>query len=411
MNDIKEIRDNFSCFTDYDALFFDAPGGTQVPYRVVNAMNAYTYHSNSNLGGSFRTSRQTGEAVDEAREKVANFINAKSPNEIVFGHNMTTMTFSFSRAISRTWNEGDEIIVSTLDHNANVATWEQAAFDRGCGVNYFHHEDDGTFKEEKLRKLLCERISLGKKVRMLAITMASNAIGTIIDNMSGLITAAHDNDCLVYVDAVHYAPHGKIDVQELDCDFLVCSAYKFFGPRVGIVYGKEKFIDGEDYETEWDKTEVSRDWQKGFRPYKVATSSNIGPSRWETGSQSFDCIAGLSACIDYMEEVGIDKIVEIERELTVHFLEKLKERPNITLYGSQEVENRTPTFAITVEGKTAQEVSEYLGELGIFTWHGYFYALGIEKRLRIKGGVVRIGLVHYHTTEDIDRLFDTLDNI
>lgn len=385
-------------------IFFDGPGGTQVPQSVIDAMGGYLVQGSSNLGGPFLTSRQTDEVVAGARTAVADFLNAANPEEIVFGQNMTSLTFAMSRALARTWEPGDEIVVTQLDHDANIAPWLLAAEDRGVTVRWLDIDPlDCTLRLDRLSDLLNER------TRLVAVTFASNAVGSIT-NVKRVGEMAHAAGALVYVDSVHYAPHGLIDVQALDCDFLAASVYKFFGPHTGALYGRYELLDS-------------------LRAYKVRPSSSKPAGKWETGTQSFESLAGVTAAVEYMAEISgregtrrerlvrtMAQIKAYEMGLSEYFLNEATKVPGLRVFGVTDVERleqRTPTFAVSLEGYTPEVVATYLGEQGIYVWNGHYYAVAVMERLGLldKGGLVRIGFVHYNTAEEIDRLMVALHQI
>ena len=386
------------------AVFFDGPGGTQAPDRVIDAMAGYLRRGSSNLGGPFLTSRETDAAAEAARSAMKDLLNARRPEEIVFGQNMTSLTFSISRAIAQTWQPGDEIIVTHIDHDANISPWLRATEDRGVTVRHLDFRPENcTLAMETLPALLNGR------TRLVAVNYASNAVGTINDVVK-VVELAHAAGALVYVDAVHYAPHGVIDVQALDCDFLACSVYKFFGPHTGVLYGKYELLDS-------------------LRAYKVRPASDEPPGKWETGTQSFESLCGTAAAVDYLADIGgeggtrreqlvraMNAIKAYEMELSEQFLRGAASVPGLRLYGITDVEEldqRTPTFAVSLEGFSAEEVATYLGDRGFFVWHGHYYAVAVMKRLGLleSGGLVRIGFAHYNTAEEIDRLFAALHQL
>lgn len=401
-----QVRSQFSALTqtidEFPVLFLDGPGGSQVPNSVLTAMTEYLGYSNSNLGGHFFSSQTTNNVMDTARSSCAALVNAPSSNNIVFGANMTSLTFQLSRAISREWKAGDEIIVTALDHYSSVSSWQQAAEDKGVIVHQVRvNTTDCTLDMDHFYSLLSD------KTKLVATTFASNTTGSLVD-VKSMINAAHGVDAMVYVDAVHYAPHHLIDVQDLDCDFLACSAYKFFGPHVGIAY-------------------VSPKWIQTLSPYKVEPATNIGPGRFETGKQSFEGLAGVTAAIEYLAQWGakeaglrerlissFTQYAQHELALTHYFLNKLESRPWISLFGISDPEsciNRPPTFAIRLQDHTPEAVAKELGSHNVCVWNGHFYALGLVKQLNLDecGGVVRIGFMHYNTIDEIDYLFALLD--
>ena len=407
---IAQLREQFPALMQSvdgkSPIFLDGPGGSQVPQSVLNAMSAYLGHYNSNLGGAFFSSDKTVELMANARQAAADLLNAQSAQNIVFGPNMTSLTFSFSRAISRDWQAGDEIIVTNADHFSNVSSWQQAAEDKGVKVNTtLINEADCSLDMTQFESLL------NSKTKLVAVTYASNTTGSIND-IERIIELAHAVGALVYVDAVHYAPHELIDVQALDCDFLACSAYKFFGPHLGMVYGKKEHLEG-------------------FTPYKVEPAKDVAPGRWETGTQSFEAMAGFIAAVDYIAAISelddghtrrenltaaFAKTKQHEMALSEHFLTRLVNYPRIKLYGIDDFDRlneRTPTFALTFEGVEPRAVSEFLGKQHICVWDGHFYAQGLCKQLNVldTGGVVRIGCMHYNTVEELDKLFDMFDEL
>lgn len=397
------------------AVFFDGPGGTQTPQSVIDAMSHTLIHANSNLGGAFITSQQTGKVTEEARQAMADFFNARRPDEIAFGQNMTSLTFAVSRAISRTWRPGDEIIVTRLDHDANITPWTMAAADREVNIRWLDiRPEDCTLDLNSLSGLLNER------TRLVAVTYASNAVGSIVD-VARVAELAHRVGALVYVDAVHYSPHAPVDVQALDCDFLVASAYKFFGPHTGILYGKYQLLDALD-------------------AYKVRPAPDMPPGKWETGTQSFESLAGVKAAVDYLDHVSREygapvdapwsnlsgrrlrlkqtmlAIKRYEESLSFHFLQQAVSVPGLRIFGITDVERlseRAPTFAVSLDGFSARQVAEYLGQRGIFVWDGHYYAVAVMERLGVleSGGLVRIGFAHYNTREEIDRIVAELRSL
>ncbi len=388
-------------------IYADAPGGTQVPRAVTAAMTAYLETSNANFGGIFATSRETGELTAQARAGVMHLINATSAQEIVFGQNMTSLTFAMSRALARTWQPGDEIIVTTLDHDANVAPWLLAAEERGAIVRTL-----GCAPHDLSLPLDGLTALLGPRTRLVALGHASNAVGTIVD-LAPLIAAAHRAGALVYVDAVHYAPHGVIDVQALDCDFLACSAYKFCGPHLGMLYGRQALLES-------------------LTAYKVRPSSALPPGKWETGTQNTEAIAGLRACLAYFGGLGAEaapdplaraalvagmrRIVAHEAMLSQRFLAGLATIPGARLYGIADQDRigaRTPTFGFILAGCTPRQVSERLAARGIFVWDGHFYAKGVIDQLGLadQGGLIRIGFAHYNTLDEVDRVVAVVGDI
>ena len=386
----------------HPAVFLDGPGGTQTPGVVIEAMAGYLSRDNANLGGAFVTSERTVATVAAARRDVAEFLHASRPEEIVFGQNKTSLTFSLAHALGRTWHAGDEVVITSLDHDANVAPWVLAAEDAGATVRTWElRREDCALYVEDLEPLLNER------TRLVALTHGSNIVGSIPDVAAAVRQVrAQAPDALVFIDAVHYTPHNPVDVQALDCDFLGCSAYKFCGPHLGILYGKYAHLDG-------------------LKAYKVRASTNLPPGKWETGTQSFESIAALRSCLGYLasldDEEGpgrlrraLERVKEYEATLSRRFLENLFERvPGVTLHGRldpADVGRRTPTFALTLANHTPRQVAEHLGQQGIFVGDGHYYAIAVVDRLGLadKGGVVRLGFAHYNTPEEVDRVINAL---
>ncbi|WP_019508011.1 cysteine desulfurase-like protein [Pleurocapsa sp. PCC 7319] len=387
-------------------IFFDGPGGTQVPRTVVEAMGNYLLESNANAHGAFATSSRTDALIASARASMADLLGCDR-DEIVFGANMTTLTYAFSRAIGRELQAGDEIVVTRLDHDANVSPW-QALTEKGIIVRTVDiNTEDCTLNTTDLEQKISSR------TKIVAIGYACNAIGTVND-ISQVVQLAHNVGALVFVDAVHYLPHSSINVRTLDCDFLVCSAYKFFGPHVGIIYGKKEHL-----------TRLS--------PYKVRPASDEVPSRWETGTLNFEGLAGLVATIDYLTNLGryvapnslsrrdaliaaMNAIQAYERQLCNHLISGLKQISGLKIYGIIESDRfawRTPTVGVRLAGYTPSELAKALGDRHIYTWHGNVYALGLTERLGIEssGGFLRIGLVHYNTISESDRLLEVLEKV
>ncbi len=384
-------------------IYLDGPGGTQTPERVIDAMAGYLRAGGSNLGGPFLTSERSEVVMAAGRRAMAAFYNAR-PEEIVFGQNMTSLTFSLSRALAQRWQPGDEIVLTRLDHDANISPWLLAAKERGVTVRWLDfHPADTSLALEELPALLNERTQL------LAITHASNAVGTIPD-VARAVRQAHEVGALVYVDAVHAAPHQLIDVQALACDFLVSSAYKYFGPHTGILYGRYRLLEE-------------------LPAFKVRPSPPEPPEKWETGTQSFESIAGVAAAIDYLASLGpgegslrerlaraMASVKAYEMGLSARFLQGAAAIPGLRVYGITDVERldeRTPTFAVSLEGYSAGEVAAALGRQGIFVWSGHYYAVAVMERLGLleQGGLVRIGFVHYNTPAEVDAVLTALRNL
>ncbi len=409
--DLAWVRQQFPALSQTvggaPAVFFDGPGGTQVPTPVIDAIADYLKRSNANVHGAFATSQRTDEVLADAHRAMADFLHCE-PDEIVFGANMTSLTFAISRALGRELKPGDEIITTTLDHDANVAPWRALEEDRGVKVLTTDiRAEDCTLDLADLERKLSAR------TKIVAVTFASNAIGTI-NPVQQIVRMAHAAGALVYVDAVHYAPHRAINVAELDCDFLACSTYKFFGPHVGVVYGKREHL-------------------QRLKPYKVRPASNKTPDRWETGTQNHEGLAGVSACVNYLSELGrrhsadtpsrrtaieaaFHCIQQHEDSIGTQLIEGLLQLPAITFYGLRSQTpglQRTPTVSIRHARKSPAELARRLGASGIFTWNGNFYALNLTERLGVEadGGLLRIGLAHYNTAEEVQRLLDLLGSL
>ncbi len=376
---------------DKHPVFLDGPGGTQVPQRVINALAHYLMSCNANHGGLFTTSQESDAILGRAHAAVARLLNAPSADEIVFGQNMTSLTLHISRSIARTWKAGDEVLVTRLDHDANIRPWVLAARDAGAAVHFVDvHPEDCTLDLDDLKRKLSPR------TRLLAVTAASNVVGTLND-IPTLARLAHDAGAMLYVDAVHYAPHGPIDVQGWDCDFLACSAYKFFGPHVGILWGKRK-------------------WLESLEPYKVRPCADTLPDRWMTGTQNHEGLAGVAAAVSYIEEANPTAIRAYEQELGSKLLASLASRRRIKVWGiadPRRAAERVPTVSISVEGRSPVDLARHLARHQIYAWNGNMYALELSERLGLEehGGFLRLGLVHYNTADEVDRLLRSLDEI
>lgn len=425
--DLNYVRSQFPSLAQtvngHPAAFLDGPGGTQVPQRVIDAISAYLSHDNANTGGAYSTSRHTDAMIARARGAMADFLHCGA-DEVVFGPNMTSLTFAISRAIGRELGPGDEILVTRLDHDANVSPWIAMAEDRGVTVRWAEiHDDDCTLDIADLSSKINER------TKLVAVGYASNAVGTI-NPVKEITRLAHAAGALSYIDAVHYGPHGLIDVAAIDCDFLACSTYKFFGPHMGVLFGKRERL-------------------QRFRPYKVRPNTNAIPNCWEWGTLNHECIAGIQACVEYIADLGrhanrtcgdgrlgrpssearptlssrraaieaaYAAIHEHERALLEQMMSGLKTISKLRIYGITDpsrYNERCGTFAVRVEGHTPLELATKLGERGFFTWDGNYYALNLTEHLDVEksGGFLRIGLVHYNTIEEVDRLLVTLREI
>jgi cysteine desulfurase family protein (TIGR01976 family) len=381
--DVAAVRARFSALA-VPTAFLDGPGGTQVPDSVIDAMAAYLRNANANLGGPFETSRRSDEAVAAAHEAAARFLGA-SPEEVGFGQNMTTLNFALTRSLGRELDPGDEIVVTRLDHDANVAPWLELARDLGLLVRFADlREEDGTLDMENLERQLTGR------TRVVAFPWASNALGTITP-VRRIAELAHEAGALAWVDAVHYAPHGPIDVTDAGADVLICSPYKFFGPHLGLFYGRRETIEG-------------------WRPYKVRPSADEPVARrFETGTLPHEALAGFTAAVEYVESLGWDAIRSHERELGQRFLDGLPER--YRLYGIPTLESRTPTFAITHPERSPDALAAGLAERDIAAWPGNYYAVEVMERLGLADGTLRIGFVHYNTADEVDRVLGGLEEL
>jgi cysteine desulfurase family protein (TIGR01976 family) len=361
--DVEAVRARFSALRRPYA-FFDGPAGTQVPDEVIDAIAGYLRDSNANVGGQFETSWRTGELVESAHETAGRFLGC-SADEAIFGPSMTNLNFMLTRTVGRELREGDEIVTTRLDHDANVAPWLELAHDLGLVVRFADYDLSDIEKQ------------LSDRTRVVAFPWASNALGTLVD-ASRICELAHEVGALAWVDAVHYAPHGPIDVAEIGADVLLCSPYKFYGPHLGLAFARRELLDR-------------------WRPYKVRPAPG-----YETGTAQHELLAGFIAAVEYIESIGVEAIVAHERELGERFLAGLPE--GVTLYGRQTMDGRVPTFAVTLDGLTPTEVAARLGEHGIFVWDGDYYAVEVMRRLGLRDGAVRIGIVHYNTADEVDRL-------
>jgi cysteine desulfurase family protein (TIGR01976 family) len=408
--DLSWVRSQFPSLSQTvngrTAIFLDGPGGTQVPQRVIDAISGYLRHNNANTGGAYATSRNTDAMIANARAAMADFLGCAA-DEIVFGPNMTTLTYAMSRSIGRELKAGDEIVLTHLDHDANISPW-RALEERGVTIRMVDiHEEDCTLDMDDLARKITD------KTKLVSVGYASNAVGTIND-VYKIVRLAHEHGALAYIDAVHYAPHGPIDVRTLGCDFLVCSTYKFFGPHMGVLHGKREHL-------------------QRLQPYKVHANTNAIPNRWEWGTLNHECIAGIAACVDYLADLGrhvnpsissrraamvaaYTAIQKHEHELMGSLIRGLLEIPGLKLYGIRDpkrFDQRCPTIAVRIKGYTPLQLATKLGEDGIFTWDGNYYALNLTERLDVEkdGGFLRIGLAHYNTAEEVGRLLTALKQI
>ena len=405
--DVAWVRSQFPSLatevSGHPAAFLDGPAGTQVPQQVIAAIENYLIHANANTGGAFLTSRRTDEMIASTRAAMADFLHCDA-EEVVFGPNMTSITFALSRAIGRELKPGDEILLTTLDHDANFSPWKSLA-EQGVTIRVADiREGDCTLDMEDLKSKLSER------TRLVAVGYASNAVGTI-NPVREITSLAHAAGALSFIDAVHYAPHGLIDVNEIGCDFLVCSPYKFFGPHAGTLFGKREHLER-------------------FRPYKVRPSHNESPDRWETGTQAHELIAGIAAAVDYIAGVGRHSdpttksrrealaaayraTVAYERELIARLIDGLQAIAGVRMYGitdPRRFEERCSTLSLRIGSHAPKAIAEFLAKRGIFTWDGNYYALNLSERLQVekKGGMLRIGLVHYNMWDEVERLLAAL---
>jgi cysteine desulfurase family protein (TIGR01976 family) len=416
--DLTTIRSQFPALRrqaelSSPVIFFDNPGGTQIAQPSLDRIAAYLIQNNANHEGAFPTSQQSDAILEEAHLAMADFYNAARPEEIIFGNNMTTLTLHISRSIARTWNAGDTIVVTRLDHDANITPWVLAAQDRGVNVRWVDFDvEDGTLKLDDFAA------AMETRPRLVAFGYASNALGTI-NPVKKLVQMAHEAGALVYVDAVQYAAHGPIDVQEMGCDFLVSSAYKFFGPHAGILYGRYDLLE------------------KLFA-YKVRPASDHLPGKFETGTQNHEGIAGVLGAIEYLAWVGetfgqdyVEKYGErfngrrlhlkqamaairaYEYEISRAVLSTLEAIPGLHIYGLADIcrlEERVPTYSFTLEGWHPRQLAGKLASHGIYVWDGNYYALAVTERLGLedKGGMLRVGPVHYNSVEEVARLREVL---
>ncbi|MFZ1008566.1 MAG: cysteine desulfurase-like protein [Candidatus Sulfotelmatobacter sp.] len=436
--DPSHIRAQFPSLSQtvngHPAAFLDGPGGTQVPQRVIDAISNYLARNNANTCGAYATSRNTDAMLAEARAAMADFLHCGA-DEVVFGPNMTTLTYMMSRAIGRDLGPGDEILITRLDHDANVSPW-LALEEKGVTIRWAEiHEESCTLDLADLASKINDR------TKLVAVGYASNAVGTI-NPVKAIIRLAHAAGALAYIDAVHYAPHGLIDVAALDCDFLVCSTYKFFGPHMGVLFGKREHL-------------------QRLRPYKVRPLMDTIPNRWEWGTLNHEGIAGITACVDYIADLGRERggkntescgetgvelrstdsrgrlsphlptrrdalvaayeaIHHYEHSLMDRLITGISKIPNLKIYGITDpvrFQERCPTLAVRVKNQTPEQtplaLATKLGEQGFFTWDGNYYALNLTERLNVEssGGFLRIGLVHYNTTEEVDRLLEALTEL
>lgn len=412
---IEAIRAQFPALAVTDAgrprVFLDAPGGTQVAQRVITRMTEYLVQYNANSGGPFVTSRNSDASSEQAHGAMADLLNAPAPEEIIFGANMTTLTFAISRCLGRRFKAGDEILLTRMDHDGNVSPWLLLARDLGLTVKWLDFDPDTfEYRLDQLPELITER------TRLAAVNYASNALGTIND-VSAIAKMVHAAGGLVYVDAVQYAPHAPVDVQAIGCDFLACSAYKFFGPHQGILWGRRDLLEEMD-------------------AYKVRPASDKLPTKFETGTQNFEGQAGCLGAVEYLEWLGqqhgaehagkfpdltgrrlavhtaMAAMVDYELELSRRLLDRLERISGLRVYGisaRDRLRQRVPTFSVTIAGRSPAGLSRALAAENIFVWDGSFYATEVINRLGMADqGLLRIGLCHYNTAAEVDCLCDVL---
>lgn len=413
MFDVHAVRQQFPAlqelFDGRPGIFFDNPGGTQVPQRVISAISDYFVRSNANTHGGFATSIRSDAIIDDARQAAADLLGADT-DEIVFGNNMTTLAFALSRTLVPELKRGDEVVVTRLDHDANVSPWLRLAEDAGAEVRWADVDTETcTLDMEHLQSLITAR------TKVVAVGYASNAMGTIND-VKTIIGWAKAVGAYSFIDAVQYAPHGFIDVKALDCDFLACSAYKFFGPHVGILYGKREHL-------------------QRLRAYRVRPAGEALPGKWETGTKNHEGLAGTGAAIDYLADLGVRygnapasasrreklraawQVIEpYEQQLAEKLIRGLQAIPGVRIYGitnRDELHKRVATVSIRKEGATPQQLATALFAQNIFAWEGNFYALAISERLGVEqsGGLLRLGLAHYNTAEEVDRCLRVLERM
>ena len=380
--DVRAVRARFSAL-DRPLAFFDGPGGTQCPDEVIDAIAGYLRTSNANIGAPYETSRRTDELVERSRERAASFLGC-THEEVAFGPSMTALNFLLTRAFARTLGAGDEVIVTALDHDGNVAPWLELAHDLGIIVHVAGLTDDLEIDYEDLARLRSER------TRVIAFPVAANSVGTAPE-VNRLVELAHEVGALAWADAVHYAPHRPIDVGAWDMDVLICSPYKFFGPHLGLAFGRRELIES-------------------WRPYKVRPSANepVG-HRYELGTLPHELLAGFVAALDYVDSLGWDAIVAHEHALGERFLAGLPEQ--VVLYGVRTMEGRVPTFCFNVPGRSPRDAARLLAERDLAVWHGNYYAVETMRHLGLEDGAVRAGIVHYNTEEEVDRLLAALIDI
>jgi cysteine desulfurase family protein (TIGR01976 family) len=413
---INLVRKQFPSL-DRPAIFLDNPAGTQIAKHSLERINKYLLENNANHEGQFETSRKSDEILHEAHAAMADFLNASRPEEIIFGNNMTTLTLHISRSLARNLQAGDNILVTRLDHDANIAPWMLVAEDKGCNLLWVDIDvEDGTLDVDDFARALEE------KPKIAAFGYASNLLGTV-NPVKKLTKMAHDAGALVYIDAVQYAPHGPIDVQDIGCDFLVCSSYKFFGPHAGALYGKYDLLNE-------------------LKPYKVRPASNDLPYKFETGTQNHEGIAGVLGALEYLQwlgrqfgadqesgwkeagfsgrrlelKMGMSAMQAYESELSRALIGIIQSVPGTRIYGITDLnrlDERVPTVSFTMEGKDPEKIARAIGDEGIYVWDGHNYALAIVERLGLleKGGMIRVGPVHYNTFDELEKFGEALRKV
>lgn len=395
MLDVEALRSEFPALSG-SQIYLDGPAGTQVPSRVIAAVTETLTRSMSNVGGEFTSSRRSEATVAAARTAASDLLGG-TPEEAVFGPNMTSLTFALSRALSEDWRAGDQIILSGLDHDANVTPWVRVAAMKGADVDFARIDEDASLDIDHLEALITNR------TRLVAVTACSNAFGTLVD-VTRVAAAARRVGAVSYIDAVHLAPHRFIDVAAIGCDFLVCSSYKFFGPHLGLLWGKREHLER-------------------LPAFKVRPAPDVGPARWETGTPPFELLAGFTAAVDYLASIGwggdrrgalesaFREIKSYEDEIGARFLGGFPDRMRVV--GRPSMEGRVPTFAVEVEGMPAPEVTKRLGERKIAVWAGHYYAIEPMARLGFldRGGLTRIGLLHLTTAAEVDTALEALESL
>ncbi len=414
--DLNLVRQQFPSL-DRPAIFLDNPAGTQISKPSLDRINRYLLENNANHEGQFETSRRSDEVLHEAHVAMADFLNASRPEEIIFGNNMTTLTLHMSRSLARNLQAGDNILVTRLDHDANIAPWMLIAEDKGCNLLWVDiNVEDGTLDLDDFAK------ALEKKPKIAAFGYASNLLGTV-NPVKKLTQMAHDAGALVYIDAVQYAPHGPIDVQDIGCDFLVCSSYKFFGPHAGALYGKYDLLNE-------------------LKAYKVRPASNELPYKFETGTQNHEGIAGVLGALEYLEwlgrqfgadqeaawkeagfsgrrlelKKGMSAMRAYEAALSKALIKIVESVPGTRIHGVTDMDRldeRVPTVSFTVEGKDPERLADEIGKHGIYVWNGHNYALAIVERLGLleAGGMIRVGPVHYNTLDELEKFGEVLKKV